>query len=165
MLVVFDLVVMVEDELVLLFIVVVVCLVDVVDVVLVVVLCVVEVSVCGEYLLLCLVVIVMGKCGVCELNYVSDVDVIFVVECFDLCNVCVVSEMMWVVLVVFFEVDVVLCLEGCNGELVCMFELYIVYYQCWVKIWEFQVLLKVWLVVGDVEFGECYLIVLMLMVW
>ena len=60
----------------------------------------------------------MGKCGAHELNYVSDVDVIFVGETADALECRVAGEMMRLASDVFFEVDAGLRPEGRHGELV-----------------------------------------------
>ncbi len=120
---------------------------------------------CGEHPPPRLAVIAMGKCGARELNYVSDVDVIFVAERSDPRNARVASEMMRVASAAFFEVDAALRPEGRNGELVRTLESHIAYYQRWAKTWEFQALLKARPVVGDAELGERYLTALMPMVW
>ena len=107
----------------------------------------------------------MGKCGARELNYVSDVDVIFVAEQADALSARVAGEMMRVASAAFFEVDAGLRPEGRSGELVRTVESHVAYYQRWAKTWEFQALLKARAAVGDAELGERYLAALMPMVW
>ncbi len=65
-----------------------------------------------------LAVIAMGKCGARELNYVSDVDVIFVGENADPTVTRVAGEMMRLASEAFFEVDAALRPEGKAGALV-----------------------------------------------
>ena len=96
-----------------------------------------------------LAVIAMGKCGARELNYVSDVDVIFVAEQADALSTRVASEMMRIASDAFFEVDAGLRPEGRNGELVRTVESHVAYYQRWAKTWEFQALMKARSAVGD----------------
>ncbi|WP_019733334.1 bifunctional [glutamine synthetase] adenylyltransferase/[glutamine synthetase]-adenylyl-L-tyrosine phosphorylase, partial [Mycobacterium avium] len=112
-----------------------------------------------------LAVIAMGKCGARELNYVSDVDVIFVGERADTVTTRVASEMMRLASEAFFQVDAGLRPEGRSGELVRTVESHIAYYQRWAKTWEFQALLKARAAVGDAELGRRYLDALMPMVW
>ena len=65
-----------------------------------------------------LAVIAMGKCGARELNYISDVDVIFVGETADAKTTRVASEFIKVGSRCFFEVDAALRPEGKSGALV-----------------------------------------------
>ena len=115
-----------------------------------------------------LAVIAMGKCGARELNYVSDVDVIFVAE--DLENNLAIAtrlagEMMRFAVDAFFEVDAALRPEGKHGQLVRSLDSHIAYYRRWAKTWEFQALLKARPAAGDAELGEAYMDALMPMVW
>jgi len=112
-----------------------------------------------------LAVIAMGKCGARELNYVSDVDVIFVGEEADPVTTRVAGEMMRLASEAFFEVDAALRPEGKAGALVRTLDSHIAYYNRWAKIWEFQALLKARPAVGDAELGQRYVDALMPMVW
>ena len=112
-----------------------------------------------------LAVIAMGKCGARELNYVSDVDVIFVGENADPVTTRVAGEMMRLGSEAFFEVDAALRPEGKAGALVRTLDSHIAYYQRWAKTWEFQALLKARPAVGDAELGQRYVDALMPMVW
>jgi [glutamine synthetase] adenylyltransferase / [glutamine synthetase]-adenylyl-L-tyrosine phosphorylase len=112
-----------------------------------------------------LAVIAMGKCGARELNYVSDVDVIFVGEQADPITTRLASEMMRFASEAFFEVDAALRPEGKRGLLVRTLESHVAYYERWAKTWEFQALLKARPAVGDAELGERYMAALMPMVW
>jgi len=125
-----------------------------------------------------LAVIAMGKCGGHELNYVSDVDVIFVGEAADgadegkalrsatklashmmrVCSETTVEGSIW-------PVDANLRPEGRNGPLVRTLSSHLAYYQRWAKTWEFQALLKARPVAGDVELGEEYVTALEPLVW
>ncbi|MDQ1029837.1 glutamate-ammonia-ligase adenylyltransferase [Streptomyces umbrinus] len=125
-----------------------------------------------------LAVIAMGKCGGHELNYVSDVDVIFVGEAVDgadegkalraatrlashlmrVCSETTVEGSIW-------PVDANLRPEGRNGPLVRTLSSHLAYYQRWAKTWEFQALLKARPVAGDVELGESYVATLAPLVW
>ncbi|WP_405879351.1 bifunctional [glutamine synthetase] adenylyltransferase/[glutamine synthetase]-adenylyl-L-tyrosine phosphorylase [Streptomyces sp. NBC_01136] len=123
-------------------------------------------------------VIAMGKCGGHELNYVSDVDVIFVGEAVDgaderkalqaatrlashmmrICSETTVEGSIW-------PVDANLRPEGRNGPLVRTLSSHLAYYQRWAKTWEFQALLKARPVAGDLELGEQYVATLAPLVW
>lgn len=155
----------VEDEPVVPFTVVAAQLSDLADAALAAALRVAEVSVCGNRTPPRLAVIAMGKCGARELNYVSDVDVIFVAERADALSARVAGEMMKVASEAFFQVDAGLRPEGRSGELVRTLESHVAYYQRWAKTWEFQALLKARMAVGDKDLGEQYLAALMPMVW
>ena len=112
-----------------------------------------------------LAVIAMGKCGARELNYVSDVDIIFVAENADSVTTRVAGEMMRFGGETFFEVDAALRPEGKAGQLVRTLESHIAYYERWAKTWEFQALLKARAAVGDAELGRQYIDALLPMVW
>lgn len=155
----------VEDEPVLPFTVVAAHLADIADAALAAALRVAEKTVCGDRAAPRLAVIAMGKCGARELNYVSDVDVIFVGERADPVTTRVAGEMMRVASSAFFQVDAGLRPEGRSGELVRTVESHIAYYQRWAKTWEFQALMKARAAVGDTELGKRYLETLMPMVW
>jgi glutamate-ammonia-ligase adenylyltransferase len=112
-----------------------------------------------------LAVIAMGKCGARELNYVSDVDVIFVAEHADALGIRVAGEMMRFAADAFFEVDAALRPEGKHGQLVRTLDSHVAYYQRWAKTWEFQALMKARPAAGDPELGRAYIEALMPMVW
>ena len=112
-----------------------------------------------------LAVIAMGKCGARELNYVSDVDVIFVAQEADAVTTRVAGEMMRFASEAFFDVDAALRPEGKHGQLVRTLESHVAYYQRWAKTWEFQALMKARPAAGDAELGEQYIDALMPMVW
>ncbi|MBO0856566.1 MAG: bifunctional [glutamine synthetase] adenylyltransferase/[glutamine synthetase]-adenylyl-L-tyrosine phosphorylase, partial [Nocardia sp.] len=111
-----------------------------------------------------LAVLAMGKCGARELNYVSDVDVVFVAEPADTTATRLAAEMMTVASA-FFDVDAALRPEGKAGALVRTLDSHIAYYKRWAKTWEFQALLKNRPAAGDLELGERYRAALMPMVW
>lgn len=114
-------------------------------------------------------VIAMGKCGARELNYVSDVDVIFVVEDASPDSLSIstriAGELMRFAGDAFFEVDAALRPEGKRGQLVRTLESHVAYYERWAKTWEFQALLKARPAAGDPELGARYIEALMPMVW
>ena len=112
-----------------------------------------------------LAIIAMGKCGARELNYVSDVDVIFVGETADALENRVAGETMRLASEAFFEVDAALRPEGRHGALVRTLDSHVSYYKRWAKTWEFQALLKCRFAAGDAELGGQYVSALMPMVW
>ncbi len=116
-----------------------------------------------------LAVIAMGKCGARELNYVSDVDVIFVAEGSAESELPIATrvagEVMRFAGDAFFEVDAALRPEGKRGQLVRTLDSHVAYYQRWAKTWEFQALMKARPAVGDAELGKRYIEALMPMVW
>ncbi|MFJ4721311.1 bifunctional [glutamine synthetase] adenylyltransferase/[glutamine synthetase]-adenylyl-L-tyrosine phosphorylase [Streptomyces luteogriseus] len=125
-----------------------------------------------------LAVIAMGKCGGHELNYVSDVDVIFVGEATEgtdetqavraatrlashmmrVCSETTVEGSIW-------PVDANLRPEGRNGPLVRTLSSHLAYYQRWAKTWEFQALLKARPVAGDLDLGAEYVAAVQPLVW
>ncbi|MBA0127063.1 bifunctional [glutamine synthetase] adenylyltransferase/[glutamine synthetase]-adenylyl-L-tyrosine phosphorylase [Haloechinothrix sp. YIM 98757] len=112
-----------------------------------------------------LAVIAMGKCGGRELNYVSDVDVVFVCEGDTSLAGRVASEMMRIVGASCFQVDAALRPEGKAGALVRTLDGHANYYRKWARTWEFQALLKARPVAGDEELGARYVDVVAPMVW
>jgi glutamate-ammonia-ligase adenylyltransferase len=113
-----------------------------------------------------LAVIGMGKCGGAELNYVSDVDVIFVAEAEDELGVATkLASVMMRCASACFEVDAALRPEGKFGALVRTLDGYLAYYRRWAKTWEFQALLKARPVAGDAALGTRYLEAVAPMVW
>lgn len=112
-----------------------------------------------------LAVIAMGKCGAQELNYISDVDVIFVAEPADTRATRLASEFIRVSCSCFFEVDAALRPEGKSGALVRTLESHVSYYKRWAETWEFQALLKARPMTGDITLGRAYVDALAPMVW
>lgn len=120
-------------------------------------------------------VIGMGKCGGRELNYVSDIDVIFVAGPGERSEggsagsvdsaTRVAAAMMRVATEAFLEVDANLRPEGRSGQLVRTLEGHVSYYRRWARTWEFQALLKARPVAGDLELGREYCEALAPMVW
>ena len=125
-----------------------------------------------------LAIIGMGKSGARELNYVSDVDVIFVVEAagdlgadraveigtrLAMQTTRGIQELasepsLW-------EVDANLRPEGKDGALVRTLESHLAYYERWAKSWEFQALLKARPLAGDRELGDRYVAGVAPLVW
>ncbi len=123
-------------------------------------------------------VIGMGKCGARELNYVSDVDVIFVYEAVDGADELVAMRGATAVAAAMMRicsdhtregtlwpVDAALRPEGKSGPLVRTLASHAVYYERWAKTWEFQALLKARPIAGDVELGQRYMDTIAPLVW
>ncbi|MET0641343.1 MAG: bifunctional [glutamine synthetase] adenylyltransferase/[glutamine synthetase]-adenylyl-L-tyrosine phosphorylase, partial [Jiangellaceae bacterium] len=125
-----------------------------------------------------LAVIGMGKCGGRELNYVSDVDVIFVAEPIDdgdeaaamrtatelassmmrACSDHTAEGTIW-------PVDAALRPEGRSGRLVRTLASHLAYYRTWAKTWEFQALLKARPIAGDMQLGAAYVDQVQPLIW
>jgi glutamate-ammonia-ligase adenylyltransferase len=125
-----------------------------------------------------LAIIGMGKAGAAELNYLSDVDVIYVTdvpEGADPTQVVQRAEtlardtarylMEFGVEPGLWEVDPNLRPEGKDGALVRTLESHIAYYERWAQDWEFQALLKARPLAGDRALGEAYRRALDPMIW
>ncbi|MDQ5855010.1 MAG: bifunctional [glutamine synthetase] adenylyltransferase/[glutamine synthetase]-adenylyl-L-tyrosine phosphorylase, partial [Actinomycetota bacterium] len=113
-----------------------------------------------------LAVIGMGKCGGAELNYVSDVDVIFVGGTEDeLSAATKLASATMRLASACFEMDAALRPEGKAGALVRTLDGHLSYYRRWAKTWEFQALLKARAVAGDTELGERYVAAVAPLVW
>ncbi len=123
-------------------------------------------------------VIGMGKCGARELNYSSDVDVIFVAEAVSgtdereavrtatrlaesvirLCS-SVTAEG------AIFPIDANLRPEGKAGPLVRTLASHEAYYRRWAHTWEYQALLKASPLAGDADLGRRYMELVTPMIW
>lgn len=125
-------------------------------------------------------VIGMGKCGGRELNYVSDVDVVFVAEpgapgedfpagdnpgpalrtattlASTTMRIC--SEVAW-------QVDAALRPEGKDGPLVRTLASHAAYYRQWARTWEFQALIKARPIAGDLDLGMAWMAEVTPLVW
>lgn len=112
-----------------------------------------------------LAVIAMGKCGAQELNYISDVDVIFVAEPASNKATRLAAEFNRIGSAAFFEVDPNLRPEGKSGALVRTLESHIKYYRRWAETWEFQALLKARAQTGYLPLGHRYEDAIRPMVW
>src|SRR5699024_11075656 len=112
-----------------------------------------------------LAVLAMGKCGARELNYISDVDVIFVAEPADAKATRLASAFVKASCKVFFEVAAALRPEGKSGALVRTLDSHVAYYKRWAQTWEFQAQLKARPMTGDLDLGKAYVEALAPMVW
>ncbi|WP_115686123.1 bifunctional [glutamine synthetase] adenylyltransferase/[glutamine synthetase]-adenylyl-L-tyrosine phosphorylase [Corynebacterium senegalense] len=112
-----------------------------------------------------LAVLALGKCGARELNYISDVDVIFVAEPASAKAARLAGEMMRIGTECFFEVDANLRPEGKSGALVRTLDSHLAYYKRWAETWEFQALLKARPMTGDMELGRDYIDAVAPLVW
>ncbi|MDQ3451398.1 MAG: bifunctional [glutamine synthetase] adenylyltransferase/[glutamine synthetase]-adenylyl-L-tyrosine phosphorylase [Actinomycetota bacterium] len=115
-------------------------------------------------------VIALGKLGGRELNYVSDVDVVFVAEGEMPSATRTVTDLLRLLGEVTpagraYEVDPNLRPEGRDGPLVRSLDAYRAYYQRWAKTWEFQALLKARPVAGDRELGAAFMAMAEAFVW
>src|SRR5687768_4321615 len=131
-----------------------------------------------------LAVIGLGKCGAQELNYVSDVDVLFVAEpvvdsdgsslisndqavqiatrmAAEMTRICSAHTSAGTI----WEVDVALRPEGKAGQLVRTLSSHRIYYEKWAKTWEFQAMLKARPAAGDLELGQSFVDLVTPMVW
>ena len=129
-----------------------------------------------------LAVVALGKCGGHELNYVSDVDVLYVFEpvgsdgegadegaaarvatqlasqLMQVCSEHTGEGTIW-------PVDANLRPEGKAGPLVRTLASHRAYYERWAKTWEFQALLKARPVAGDLALGQSFVELVEPMVW
>ncbi|HEY5845316.1 MAG TPA: bifunctional [glutamine synthetase] adenylyltransferase/[glutamine synthetase]-adenylyl-L-tyrosine phosphorylase [Microlunatus sp.] len=131
-----------------------------------------------------LAVVALGKSGAQELNYVSDVDVLYVAEpalddegqpmlstdaaitaatrmAAELTRICSAHTKAGTI----WEVDAALRPEGKSGQLVRTLASHQIYYQKWAKTWEFQAMLKARPSAGDLELGQAFVDMVAPMVW
>lgn len=124
-------------------------------------------------------IVAMGKCGAQELNYISDVDVIFVAEPADeqtssaraveigiklaakvsqICSAHSAAGSIW-------QVDANLRPDGKSGPLVRSLSSMGTYYAKWAKNWEFQAMLKARAMAGDREIAQAFVDIVQPHVW
>lgn len=103
-----------------------------------------------------LAVVTMGKTGAKELNYLSDVDVMFIADEAEAATP-LATRMMRICGAAAWEVDAALRPEGKAGALVRTPAGFASYYQRWASTWEFQALLKARPAAGDPELGETFM--------
>ncbi|MGI3782426.1 MAG: bifunctional [glutamine synthetase] adenylyltransferase/[glutamine synthetase]-adenylyl-L-tyrosine phosphorylase, partial [Janthinobacterium lividum] len=157
---------------------------DLADATLVAALSIARAKVGPEALKTRLAVIALGKTGAQELNYVSDVDVLFVAEpvrdadgepliptdravslttrmaaeMTRICSAHTAAGTIW-------EVDAALRPEGKAGQLVRTLASHAKYYSTWAKTWEFQAMLKARPAAGDLALGAEFVGVVAPYVW
>ncbi|WP_413250696.1 bifunctional [glutamine synthetase] adenylyltransferase/[glutamine synthetase]-adenylyl-L-tyrosine phosphorylase [Sinomonas flava] len=129
-----------------------------------------------------LAVIGMGKCGARELNYISDVDVVYVIEAdgaqaseLDDARAVLIGTHLATGLAravystgrepALWQVDANLRPEGRDGPLVRTLDSHLAYYARWAQSWEFQALLKARWIAGDRALGERYEQAIAPLVW
>ncbi|MGW9194768.1 bifunctional [glutamine synthetase] adenylyltransferase/[glutamine synthetase]-adenylyl-L-tyrosine phosphorylase [Micromonospora chersina] len=114
-----------------------------------------------------LAVVAMGKCGGDELNYVSDVDVIFVAATDEDLGAAtqVATRLIHVCGLVAWPVDAALRPEGNRGPLVRTLASHLAYYRRWARTWEFQALLKARPAAGDLALAREWIDALAPLVW
>ena len=130
-----------------------------------------------------LAVIGMGKCGARELNYISDVDVVYVIdadasdsgEAPDDTRAVQIGTLLATGLAraiwstgrepALWQVDANLRPEGRDGPLVRTLDSHLAYYIRWAESWEFQALLKARCIAGDRELGARYEAAIAPLVW
>jgi [glutamine synthetase] adenylyltransferase / [glutamine synthetase]-adenylyl-L-tyrosine phosphorylase len=125
-----------------------------------------------------LAIIGMGKAGARELNYVSDVDVLFVAEpsgtltgerAVQIGTALAIATSQAIFGLAtepaLWEVDANLRPEGKDGALVRTLESHLAYYARWAKGWEFQALLKARPLAGDLDLGTRFVDAVAPAVW
>ncbi|MGI5950986.1 MAG: bifunctional [glutamine synthetase] adenylyltransferase/[glutamine synthetase]-adenylyl-L-tyrosine phosphorylase [Brooklawnia sp.] len=126
-----------------------------------------------------LAIIALGKCGAGELNYLSDVDMVYVAEPADalvgadealqvasqlaaasarICSAHSTAGTIW-------QVDAALRPEGNAGALVRTLSAYRTYYDKWAQNWELQAMLKARPMAGDMELGGQFVEMVAPLVW
>jgi glutamate-ammonia-ligase adenylyltransferase len=129
-------------------------------------------------------IVAMGKCGARELNYASDIDVIFVAEPHqhdarsgeptDEATLKTATRLAAGLIRAcerttpegsLFPVDPNLRPEGRQGPLVRSLASHLAYYDRWAKTWEFQALLKARPAAGDAALGKRYADAVAPLVW
>ncbi|MFZ1412767.1 MAG: bifunctional [glutamine synthetase] adenylyltransferase/[glutamine synthetase]-adenylyl-L-tyrosine phosphorylase [Micropruina sp.] len=129
-------------------------------------------------------IVALGKTGAQELNYISDVDVLYLAEPatdeagVELCSageaVTIAAKLAGAVARIcsahtaagsIWQVDAALRPEGKAGPLVRTLASHEAYYAKWAKNWEFQAMLKARPMAGDVELAQQFVDMITPMVW
>ncbi|MFZ2624430.1 MAG: bifunctional [glutamine synthetase] adenylyltransferase/[glutamine synthetase]-adenylyl-L-tyrosine phosphorylase [Propionibacterium sp.] len=124
-------------------------------------------------------IVALGKCGAQELNYLSDIDVLFVAEPADpqvsssqaiavanklaaatmrICSAHSAVGTIW-------QVDAALRPEGNAGPLARSLAGHRAYYEQWAKNWEFQAMLKARPMAGDLDLARGFIDIVEPLVW
>ncbi|OKL50109.1 bifunctional glutamine-synthetase adenylyltransferase/deadenyltransferase [Boudabousia marimammalium] len=127
---------------------------------------------------LSLAVLTLGKAGARELNYISDVDLIFVAkwpeEMTEGAALSAATSLAVALSTIvsgpgrwrpLWPIDTALRPEGKDGALVRGLDSYRSYYQKWAQPWEFQALLKARPVAGDLSLGRDFVAMVRPLVW
>ena len=125
-----------------------------------------------------LAVIVLGKTGAGEVNYISDVDVMFVAEANSDIPESDVIEVAGKIITALtaicsgpgeelplWPLDLGLRPEGADGAVARTLDSYKTYYSKWAQSWEFQALLKARYAAGDKELAEKFSALVGPLVW
>jgi glutamate-ammonia-ligase adenylyltransferase len=128
-----------------------------------------------------LAVVGLGKCGGRELNYISDVDVLYVAEPAApeggaapdgtdpqpalRTATTLATTMMRICHTVAWPVDAALRPEGRDGPLVRTLASHEAYYGKWARTWEFQAMLKARPLAGDEKLGDAWCAMTAPLVW
>lgn len=126
-----------------------------------------------------LAIIALGKCGAREVNYLSDIDVLYLAEPADaevghdetiriatriasgVARICSAHSMAGTI----WQVDAALRPDGKSGPLVRSLASHRSYYQKWAKNWELQAMLKARPMAGDAELGQAFCDMVAPLVW
>jgi glutamate-ammonia-ligase adenylyltransferase len=117
-----------------------------------------------------LAVIGMGKLGGRELNYASDIDVLFVLDGDSDAAEHRARALLTTMTApspegIVFRTDADLRPEGRSGPLTRTLDSYAAYYEKWAQNWEFQALIKARPVAGDLELGDRFMALTRPRVW
>ncbi|MEX2540025.1 MAG: bifunctional [glutamine synthetase] adenylyltransferase/[glutamine synthetase]-adenylyl-L-tyrosine phosphorylase [Actinomycetota bacterium] len=115
-----------------------------------------------------LAVLGMGKYGAQELNYASDIDLLFVLGDAEAEGAERNARRLMEAMngpPVLFRVDADLRPEGRDGPLVRSLAAYDAYYSRWAQVWEFQALIKCRFVAGDQAVGSAFMEMIDPRVW
>ena len=115
-------------------------------------------------------VVGMGKLGGRELNYASDIDVLFIHDGDAAAAERTARALLATMTVpsedgIVFRTDANLRPEGRHGPLTRTLESYATYYDGWARTWEFQALIKARPVAGDARLGEEFMDLITPRVW
>lgn len=113
-------------------------------------------------------VMAMGKYGGEELNYLSDIDVLFVLNGGDLEAAEQAARRVMELMTgppVIFRVDADLRPQGRDGPLVRTLDAYRTHYERWADVWEFQALIKCRFAAGAADVGGTFMDMIEPFVW